>query len=54
MLRQLGDTAIAVAGIHGVRHTVVRYHPAEVVGTSDMNPIKGDELSIGLREGRKV
>jgi len=64
VLAQLGDTADAVAhalkarGIQGVRHTVrflnplVRYLQSEITGTYDMNLIKGDRLSITLRDGR--
>jgi hypothetical protein len=64
VLAQLGDTADAVAhalkakDIQGVRHTVrflnllVRYLQSEITGTYDMNLIKGDQLSITLRDGR--
>jgi hypothetical protein len=66
VLAQLGDTADAVAcslkakAIQGVRNTVrflnpiVRYLQSELFSTSDMNLIKGDQLSITLRDGRKA
>jgi hypothetical protein len=66
LLAQLGDTADEVAGslkasgIQGIRNTVrflnpiVRHLQAQIVGTSEMNLIKGNQLSITLRDGRKV
>jgi hypothetical protein len=66
LLAQLGDNADEVAGslkasgIQGIRNTarflnpIVRHLQAQIVGTSEMNLIKGNQLSIALRDGRKV